>query len=417
MGERKAIMDDQSGVTRDRHYGRAEWIGKYFTVIDTGGYVSGSEDVFEEAIREQVQLAMDEANVILFMVDVTEGIHPLDEEFARVVRKSKKPVYVIANKADTSERVHWAGSFYALGVGDSEIFPVSSQSGAGTGELLDAVVSHFEEEGEEFPDQGVPRIAIVGRPNVGKSSLVNVLLGTDRNIVTDVAGTTRDSIDTRYKAFGKEFILTDTAGLRRKAKVREDNIEFYSTLRTIKAIEDADVCIIMLDATRGIEAQDASIIGLAERNRKGMVILVNKWDLIENKETNTARDFERAIRERIAPIDYTPIIFISAHTKQRVFQAVEMAIQVYNNRSHKIPTSQVNDKILPEIDKFQPPAKKGRYIKIKYAMQLPTHTPSFAFFCNLPQYLDKSYERFLENQIRKHFGFEGVPINVFFRKK
>ncbi len=417
IGERKAIMDNQSGVTRDRHYGRAEWIGKYFTVIDTGGYVSGSEDVFEEAIREQVQLAMDEADVILFMVDVTEGIHHLDEEFARVVRKSKKPVYVVANKADSSERYHQSGEFYALGVGNADIFPISSQSGSGTGELLDAVVSHFAEEGVENPDEGVPRIAIVGRPNVGKSSLINVLLGQERNIVTDVAGTTRDSIDTHYRAYGKEFILTDTAGLRRKAKVREDNIEFYSTLRTIRAIEDCDVCVIMLDASRGIEAQDVSIIGLAERNRKGMVILVNKWDLVENKETNTARDFERLIKEKIAPIDYVPIIFISAHTKQRVFQAVEMAIQVHGNRSQKIPTSQVNDKLLPEIDNNQPPSKKGRYLKIKFATQLPTHTPTFAFFCNLPQYIDKSYERFLENQIRKHFGFEGVPVNVFFRKK
>ena len=408
-------MDDTSGVTRDRHYGYAEWVGKYFTLIDTGGYVTGSDDVFEEAIREQVLIALDEASVIIFLVDVQAGLNGLDQDFADMMRRSKKPVYLVANKADSGFKSHQTGEFYALGLG--EVIPVSAQTGFGTGDLLDLVVSHFETPGDENPNEGVPRISILGRPNVGKSSFINVLLGEDRNIVTDIAGTTRDSIDTHYKAFNKEFILTDTAGLRRKAKVKNDNIEFYSVLRSIQALENSDVCIIMLDATRGMESQDASIIGLAERNRKGMVILVNKWDTVENKTTNSARDFERAIIERIKPIDYVPVVFISVKTKQRIFQSIEKAIEVFNNRSKKVSTSALNDILLPIINSTPPPALKGKQVKIKYITQLPTHTPSFAFYCNLPQYVKEPYQRFMENQIREHFGFEGVPVNIFFRKK
>ena len=415
VGYRQAIMDDQSGVTRDRHYGNSEWCGKYFTVIDTGGYVIGSADVFEEAIREQVKIAIQEASVILFLVDVQTGITGLDEDFANVLRRSDKPVYLVANKSDTSLKAQHSSEFYSLGMG--EVYPVSAQTGSGTGDLLDLVCSHFKEVGNEDPDNGIPRISILGRPNVGKSSFVNVLLGTDRNIVTDIAGTTRDAIDTHYNAFGKEFILTDTAGLRRKSKMRNDNIEFYSVLRTINALENSDVCIIMLDAERGMEGQDASIIGLAEQNRKGMVILVNKWDTVEEKQTNTARDFANAVIERIKPIDYVPILFVSVKNKQRIFQALEKTIEVFNNRSKKISTSALNEYLLPIIENNPPPALKGKYVKIKYITQIPTHTPSFAFFCNLPQYVKDPYKRFLENRIREKWGFEGVPINIFFRQK
>ncbi|GAB2551942.1 ribosome biogenesis GTPase Der [Rufibacter soli] len=414
VGTRKAIMDNESGVTRDRHYGHGNWTGKYFTVIDTGGYVRGSDDIFEGEIRKQVDLAIKEADVILFMVDVDAGVTGLDQEFADVLRRTKKPIYIVANKADTHARGHLAGEFYALGF-EAEIFPVSSQNGSGTGELLDAVVSHFPEEGIENPEAGIPRIAVIGRPNVGKSSFVNLLLGEDRNIVTDIAGTTRDSIHSHYKAFGKEFIIVDTAGLRKKSKVHED-IEFYSVLRSIRALEESDICVMMLDATRGIEAQDMNIIGLADKNRKGLVILVNKWDLVE-KETNTVRDMEKAILERIAPIAYPPIIFISVMNKQRVHKAIETIIQVYENRSLKIPTSKLNDAMLKEIERYPPPSIKGKFVKIKYVTQLPTHTPTFAFFCNLPQYIKESYARFLENRLREHFGFEGVPVNLVFRKK
>ncbi|SDK71267.1 GTP-binding protein [Catalinimonas alkaloidigena] len=413
VGHRQAIMDNESGVTRDRHYGHSEWIGKYFTVVDTGGYVVGSEDVFEGAIREQVQIALDEATVVLFVVDVDAGMTGLDEEFAQVLRQTDKPVLLVANKADTTDRHHMMGEFYALGMGDP--YPISAQNGAGTGDLLDQVVSYFQSPGEEDPDEGVPRIAILGRPNVGKSSLVNVLLGQERNIVTDIAGTTRDAVDARYKAYGKDFILTDTAGLRRKSRVKE-NIEFYSVMRSLRALEDSDVCVIVLDATRGIEAQDVNIIFLAAKNRKGLVILVNKWDLVE-KDTNTARDFERAIQARLEPMDYIPVLFVSALTKQRIFQAMEKAIEVYENMSKRIPTSELNEKILPEIEKTPPPTSKGKYIRIKYMTQLPTKTPSFAFFCNLPQYVKEPYQRFLENKIRQNFDFTGVPINIFFRKK
>lgn len=415
VGERKAIMDNESGVTRDRHYGYAEWCGKFFTVIDTGGYVHGSDDIFEGEIRKQVELAINEATVILFMVDVDAGLTSLDEEFANVLRRSDKPIYIVANKADTNLRAHLAGEFYAMGLGE-EIFPISSQSGSGTGDLLDEVVKHFQTEDLENPDEGIPKIAVLGRPNVGKSSFVNLLLGEERNIVTDIAGTTRDSIHSRYNAFGNEFIIIDTAGLRRKAKVHED-IEFYSVLRSIRALEESDVCIVMVDATRGLEAQDVNIIGLADKNRKGIVILVNKWDLVENKATNTMKELEEQIREKLAPMTYMPIIFTSVITKQRVHKAIETAVEVYRNKTQKIPTSKLNDVILKEIEAYPPPAIKGKFVKIKYITQLPTHNPTFAFFCNLPQYIRESYTRFLENKIRKHFGFEGVPINVVYRKK
>ena len=413
IGERKAIMDNVSGVTRDRHYGYGEWIGKFYTVIDTGGYVHGSEDIFEEEINKQVQLAMDEATVILFMVDAMEGLHPLDEEFAHVLRRTKKPVFLIANKTETTKRIHEAGEFYALGMG--EVWPVSSATGSGTGDLLDEVVKHFAEEGLEDPEAGIPKIAVLGRPNVGKSSFINLLLGTERSIVTDIAGTTRDSIQARYQLFGKDFIIIDTAGLRKKKKVHED-IEFYSVLRSIRALEESDVVVVMLDATLGLESQDQNIIWLAIKNKKGIVILVNKWDLIE-KDTKTAMNYEKELREKLAPNHFIPIIFVSVLTKQRVHKAVEKAVEVYENKTQKIPTSKLNDAMLPEIEKFPPPAIKGKYIKIKYITQLPTHNPTFAFFCNLPQYIKEPYERFLENRLREHFGFEGVPVKIIFRKK
>ncbi|TXK37239.1 ribosome biogenesis GTPase Der [Pontibacter qinzhouensis] len=414
IGHRKAIMDNVSGVTRDRSYGHGDWIGKYFTVIDTGGYVHGTDDIFEEEINKQVELAVKEADVILFMVDVDAGLTGLDEEFANYLRRTDKPIYIVANKADSNARAHQMGEFYALGIG-LEIFPVSSQNGSGTGELLDAVITHFKDEGVEDPDAGIPKFAVLGRPNVGKSSFVNLLLGVERNIVTDIAGTTRDAIDSRYNAFGKEFIIVDTAGVRRKSKVSED-IEFYSVMRSLRALEDADVCIIILDATRGIEAQDVNLISLAEKNRKGIVILVNKWDLVE-KNTNSTKEFEEEILEKIAPIKYVPVIFTSVVTKQRVHKAIETAMEVYENKTQKISTSKLNDKILPEIDRYPPPAIKGKFVKIKYITQLPTHNPTFAFFCNLPQYIKESYTRYLENSIRKHFGFDGVPIKLVFRKK
>jgi GTP-binding protein len=418
VGQRKAIMDNESGVTRDRHYGYGDWIGKNFTVIDTGGYVHNSEDIFEGEINKQVKLAIEEADVVLFMVDADAGVHGLDEEFAHVLRRymGKKPIYMVANKADTNLRANGVGEFYSLGLGDGEIFAISSQNGHGTGELLDAVVSHFDDPGIEEPESEIPRIAVVGRPNVGKSSLVNLLLGEDRSIVTDIAGTTRDSISARYNAFGKEFILVDTAGLRRKAKVSED-VEFYANMRSLRALEEADVCIVMLDASRGIEAQDVNIITLADKNRKGIVILVNKWDLVEDKDTNTAKEFEAKILEKIAPISYIPVIFISVLNKQRVHKAIETAIEVYHNKRRKIPTSQLNDVMLKEIEKYGPPALKGKMIRIKYVTQLPTHNPVFAFFANLPQYVQTNYTRYLENRMREHFDFTGVPIGIVFRKK
>ncbi|HEY8401338.1 MAG TPA: ribosome biogenesis GTPase Der [Cytophagaceae bacterium] len=413
VGAKSAIMGDQPGVTRDRHYGHAEWTGKYFTVIDTGGYVTGSDDVYEAAIREQVELALEEADVILFMVDAYEGLTPLDKEFANVLRRSKKPIIVVANKADNTTRIHMIGEFYALGMG--EVIPVSATNGSGTGELLDEIVKLLPGEGVEDPQAGIPKFAVLGRPNVGKSSFVNTLLGYKRSIVTDEAGTTRDAIDVLYNAFGKEFILVDTAGLRKKSKVSED-IEFYSVMRSIRALEQSDVCIVMIDATRGLESQDMNIIHLAHKNKKGIVILVNKWDLIE-KETNTLKNIEDAMKAKLGPLSYIPIIFISVLNKQRIYQAIEKAVEVYENKNLKIATSELNEVMLPEIEKYPPPALKGKYIKIKYITQLPARTPSFAFFCNLPQYIKEPYERYLENKLRGHFGFEGVPINIFFRKK
>ena len=406
-------MDDESGVTRDRHYGYAQWSGKHFTVIDTGGYVANSDDVFEEAIRSQVELAIDEASVILFMVDVETGITDLDEAFAQELRGTEKPLYIVANKADNTERSFQSADFYGLGLG--EVFAISSASGSGTGDLLDQVVPHFETNDEEDPDAGIPRLAILGRPNVGKSSFLNVLLGQERSIVTDIAGTTRDALHSHYNLYGKEFILIDTAGLRKKAKI-SDNIEFYSTMRSVQALQDADICIIMLDAQRGMEAQDMNIVQLAHKNKKGTLILVNKWDLIE-KDTNTAEQFRKRIYERLGEYNYIPIIFTSMSTKQRVYQAIEKAAEVYENRQRRISTSQLNDKLLPEIEKYPPPAVKGKYIKIKYITQLPTNTPAFAFFCNHPQYVKAAYQRYLENRLRDHFNFEGVPLRIFFRKK
>ncbi|MBN8824090.1 MULTISPECIES: ribosome biogenesis GTPase Der [unclassified Spirosoma] len=411
--QRQAIMDNQSGVTRDRHYGTAEWNNKYFTVIDTGGYVVGSEDVFEESIREQVEIAIQESTVLLFVVDTQTGITGLDEDFADVLRRSKKPIYLVANKAETIERTHAAAEFYGLGLGDPH--PISSVTGSGTGDLLDEIVKHFQTDGVENPNAGIPRVAILGRPNVGKSSFLNVLTGQERSIVTDIAGTTRDAIDTRYRAYGKDFILTDTAGIRRKARI-QDNIEFYSTLRSIKAMEESDVCIILLDATRGLEAQDLTIIGQAVRARKGVVIMVNKWDAIE-KDSRTADVWRKEMIQRMMPIDYLPIIFASVHEKQRIFQVMEKAMEVYENKNKKIATSKLNEAMQPEIERYPPPAVKAKHIKIKYMLQVPTPSPTFVFFCNLPQYVQESYQRFLENKIRDHFDFTGVPITLFFRQK
>lgn len=410
---RQAIMDNESGVTRDRHYGYGEWVGKHFTVIDTGGYVTGSTDVFEGAIREQVVEAMEEASVILFMVDCHTGMTALDEDFARIVRGIKKPVLVVANKADTAEYIYNANEFYALGLGD--IFPISSASGSGSGELLDEVVKHFPDEGKEDPDGGIPRIAILGRPNAGKSSFLNALLGKERTIVTDVAGTTRDSINTRYKLFNQDFILTDTAGIRKKSRVKED-IEFYSVMRALQALQDADVCIIMVDATRGMESQDVNLLSLALKYKKGIMLMVNKWDLIE-KDTHTMKAYQTELDEKLGGMSWIPKIFTSVTEKKRIFQAIELAVKVYENRIRKVPTSQLNDAMLAEIDRFPPPALKGKYVKIKYVTQLPTHTPTIAFFCNLPQYIKAPYERFLENKLREHFDFEGVPLRLIFRKK
>jgi len=408
---RRAIVDDYSGVTRDRHYGQGEWIGKKFAVVDTGGYVHGSEDVFESAIREQVLIAIEEASVILFMVDVTTGITDLDDAIADVLRRSKKPVFVVANKVDHPLLQQEASIFYSFGLG--EIYPLSSMTGSGTGELLDEVVKHFEQEEEEAEDR--PKFAIVGRPNVGKSSLTNALVGKERNIVTPVAGTTRDSIRIHYNQYGHDFILIDTAGLRRKTKVKE-NIEFYSVMRTIKALEESDVVILMLDATEGIEAQDINIFHLAEKNKKGIVILVNKWDMIE-KNQKTTKVFEDLIREKIAPFTDVPIVFTSVTEKQRIFKAVEAAVKVYENKTKKVSTSKLNDVMLPIIENYPPPATKGKYIKIKYVTQIAGRSPMFAFFCNLPQYIKEPYRRFIENKLRENFDFEGVPVQVYFRQK
>lgn len=411
--EKKAIMDDTSGVTRDRQYGYAQWNGKKFAVIDTGGYVVGSDDIFEKSIRDQVQVAIDESDVILFMVDSRAGLTELDKDFATVLRGTKKPIYIVANKADTPDKTHYIAEFYSLGLGD-EIYPISSQNGLGTGDLLDKVISHFGEE-EEVENESIPKFTIAGRPNVGKSSFLNALLGQERSIVTDIAGTTRDAIHTRYTLYGKNFILVDTAGIRKKTKVTED-IEFFSVLRSIRAIEESDVCIVIIDAQQGIESQDINIISLAERNKKGIILMVNKWDLIE-KDTKTAQSHEKAIRSKLSTIDYIPIVFTSVINKQRIYQIIEKAMEVYHSRSQKVPTSRLNDVLLKEIENYPPPAIKGKYIRIKYVTQLPTQSPVFAFFCNLPQYIKPPYERYLENKIREHFSFEGVPIKLVFRKK
>lgn len=411
--KRQAIMDNMPGVTRDRHYGYAEWTGRFFTVIDTGGYVTGSEDKFESQIRKQVKMAVEEATAVIFMVDCRDGLTGFDKEFANILRASKKPIFIAANKADTPDKAMLASEFYELSLG--EVYPISAENGGGTGELLDEVVKLFPSEGVEDPDAGIPKIAILGRPNVGKSSLLNALLGTERSIVTDEAGTTRDAIHSNYKMFGQNYILIDTAGIRKKAKIKED-IEFYSVLRSLKALEECDVVIVVIDAERGLEAQDVNIISLAQRQGKGMVIMVNKWDLI-TKDSKTSDKFKKDIMEKLAPIDYIPIIFASVVEKQRIFQVMEKAVQVYTNKTKKIPTSQINEKILPEIERYPPPATKGKFIQIKYITQVNARFPSFAFFANLPQYIEGSYERFLENRIRENFDFEGVPVRLIFRKK
>lgn len=411
--QRQAIMDDMPGVTRDRHYGHAEWTGKYFTVIDTGGYVTGSDDKFESQIRRQVELALDECTVVIFMLDCKDGLTGYDKEFAKIIRMSKKPVLIAANKADTPNKASEASEFYELGMG--EVYPISSENGSGTGELLDALVKLLPSEGVEDPDAGIPKIAILGRPNVGKSSFLNVLLGKERSIVTDEAGTTRDAIHSRYKMYGNDFILIDTAGIRKKTKVTQD-VEFYSVLRSLRALEESDVCIVLIDAERGLESQDVNIIVLAHKQNKGIVIMVNKWDLIE-KDTKTADTFKKEMLEKLAPIDYIPMIFASVLTKQRIFQVVEKAVEVFNNKTKRIPTSALNDAMLPEIAHYPPPALKGKLIQIKYITQVPGKAPAFAFFCNLPQYIQPAYIRFLENRLREKFDFEGVPIRLFFRKK
>ena len=415
VGFRQAIVDDTAGVTRDRHYGRCEWCGREFSVVDTGGYTSNSDDVFESAIRDQVRIAIEEADLILFMVEAATGITDYDAEIAGVLRKSRKPVILCVNKVDTGEKMYDAYQFYSMGLG--EIYSISAANGSGTGDLLDAVVAALpaDEEPGEDPHAGLPRITIVGKPNVGKSSLTNALLGEERNIVTPVAGTTRDSVETYYNKFGHEFMLVDTAGIRRKTKVHED-LEFYSVMRSIRAIEHSDVCIMMIDATTGMEAQDMSIFSLIQRNRKGCVLVVNKWDLFI-KDSNTLKEYTDALRSRIAPFDDVPIIFTSVLKKQRIRDVLDAAAEVCANYSAKIPTARLNEALLPVIEETPPPAWKGKYVKIKYVTQLPTKFPAFAFFCNLPQYIKDPYKRFLENQLRKHFSLTGCPVQVYCRKK
>lgn len=410
--QRKAIVDSVAGVTRDRLYGKAEWAGRQFSVIDTGGYIIGSDDVFEDEIRKQVQIAVDEANLILFLVDAEDGITGMDEEVANYLRRAEKPVMLIANKVDNALRQTQSAEFYGLGLG--EVYNISAMNGSGTGEMLEAMVELLPPEVEE-EELDIPKIAVIGRPNAGKSSFINAITGIDRNIVTDIAGTTRDSINTRYNLFGKDFILVDTAGLRKKSKVHE-NLEFYSVLRSVRAIEDADICMLLVDAERGFEGQDLSIFALAERNRKGIVVLVNKWDLLE-KDTHTARQFEANIRERVAPFTDIPVVFMSVLNKQRIYKAVEEAVAVYERREQKISTRKLNDLMLPIIEAYPPPATKGKMIKIKFCTQLPTKAPSFAFFANLPQYVKDPYKRFLENKLRENFDFNGVPIQIYLRKK
>ncbi len=408
---REAIVDAVSGVTRDRHYGKSDWNGKEFSLIDTGGYVRGSDDVFEKEIDRQVELAIDEADAILFMVDAAAGLTGMDQEVAQLLRKVEKPVFLVVNKVDNAARLEDAMEFYSLGLG--EFYPVSSINGSGTGELLDALIPVLPDRPSE--EETLPRFAVVGRPNAGKSSFINALVGEDRYIVTDIAGTTRDSIDTRYNRFGFEFNLVDTAGIRKKSRVRED-LEFYSVMRSVRTIEHADVCMILVDATRGFDGQVQNIFWLAQRNHKGIVILVNKWDLVE-KETASVKEYTRKIKEATSPFTDIPIVFISALNKQRIYKAIETAVEVYKNRSRRIPTRKLNDLMLPIIEKNPPPAIKGKYVKIKFCTQLPTPFPQFAFFCNLPQYVKDPYKRFLENKLREHFDFTGVPMDIFMRKK
>jgi len=411
---REAIVDSISGVTRDRNYGKSEWNGKEFSVIDTGGYIKGSDDVFEGEIRKQVDLAIDEADVIIFVVDVEEGITPMDDTVAKMLRKVKKPVLLAVNKVDNAMREKDALEFYNLGLG--EFYTFASISGSGTGDLLDALIDAFPIKPEPTQEEiELPRFAVVGRPNAGKSSFINALIGKERFMVTDIAGTTRDAIDTKFDRFGFEFNLVDTAGIRRKAKVKED-LEFYSVMRSVRAIEHADICILIIDATRGFEGQDQSIFWLAEKNRKGVVILVNKWDLVE-KDTMSTRDYEAKIREELKPFIDVPILFVSALTKQRLLKALEATVQVFENRKQRIPTSKFNDFMLKLIENHPPPALKGKYVKIKYCMQLPTPTPQFVFFANLPQYVQEAYKRFLENKIRENWDFSGVPIDIYIREK
>ncbi|MEY4003337.1 MAG: hypothetical protein RIT07_1379 [Bacteroidota bacterium] len=413
-GERKAIVDDMSGVTRDRHYGTSEWNGIEFSVVDTGGFVPESDDVFEAAIREQVHIAIEEASVLLFVVDVMSDVHPLDEEFAQILRRSKKPVLLVVNKIDNERLSTEATVFYSLGF--DRYFEISSANGHGTGDLLDEVAARLKEEAPDTSiDEDLPRIAIVGRPNVGKSSLVNALTGTQRNIVTNIAGTTRDSLDTKYKAYGKEFILVDTAGIRRKSKVHE-NIEFYSVMRSLRALENSDVVVLVIDATQGLESQDLNLFWMAHRLGKGVVILVNKWDLVE-KDTNTHLAYTEDIKSKISPFVDVPILYISAVTKQRIFQALETILQVYDGLTMKIPTHKLNDYLLPIMEAFPPPSRKGKFVKIKFVTQLPSKRLAIALFCNLPQYVADSYSRFIENKLREAFPLTGVPITLFFRKK
>ncbi|HZK08075.1 MAG TPA: ribosome biogenesis GTPase Der [Bacteroidales bacterium] len=411
-GQRAAIVEETSGVTRDRHYGQSDWNGKRFSVIDTGGYVVGSDDIFEGEIRKQVDLAMEEADVILMVVDSRDGLTPLDQDVADILRRSPKKVFVAVNKVDSPKNVHEIAEFYSMGL--DQIFPVSAINGGGTGDLLDEIVKHFEEIPDDNLDD-LPRFAVIGRPNVGKSSFINALLGDERNIVTDIPGTTRDAVNTRYNSFGFDFHLVDTAGLRKKSRVHE-NIEFYSVMRSIRAIENSDVCLLMVDATTGFEAQDINILHLIEKNRKAVVMVINKWDLVE-KSSNTHLDFENEIRKKTAPFTDYEIVFTSVISKQRIFKALEAANEAFQNSRRRVATSKLNDLLLPIIESSPPPATKGKYVKIKYITQLPTKFPAFAFYCNSPQYVKESYTRFLENAIRKHFDFKGIPIQLYFRTK
>ena len=412
---RSAIVSDTAGTTRDRQYGKCDWAGREFSVVDTGGWVVNSDDIFEDAIRRQVLVATEEADLVLFLVDVNTGVTDLDEDVAQILRRTKVPVVLVVNKADNNEQIYEAPVFYSLGLGDP--FPISASTGSGTGDLLDAVIAQLKPGENENVEDGIPRFAVVGRPNAGKSSIINAFIGEDRNIVTEIAGTTRDSIYTRFDKFGFDFYLVDTAGIRRKNKVTED-LEFYSVMRSIRSIEHSDVCILMIDATRGIESQDMNIFQLIQKNQKSLVVVVNKWDLVPDKDQKVIKTFENAIRERMAPFVDFPIIFASALTKQRIFKVLETAKQVYLNRKTRVGTSKLNEVMLPLIEAYPPPSTKGKYIKIKYCTQLPnTQIPSFVFYANLPQYVKENYRRFLENKIRENWNMHGCPINVFIRQK